>query len=282
VTALAALGGATATLGLLLVIIGLRGTAGEQTPSRRAGWRLSLAGLHRRNVVLLIVLPLVSWALTGWVVAVLFALVAALGLPRLLGGRRAAGARIERLQALADWTRRLGDVLAAGAGIEQAIESSGAGAPQAISTEVATLVARIRSRQPIERALRDFAEELDDPTGDLVAGALLLAVDRRGRGLARLLAALATSVDAEVAMRRSVEADRATPRTTARWVMYITVVVCGGLLVFDHAYVAPFGSPAGQVVLAIIGALLTVSFVWMHRLTDGNARERWLPDEART
>ena len=281
-TTLAALGGATATLGLLLVIIGLWGTAGEATSLRPAGWRLSLSGLHRRNVVMLIILPLVTWALTGWPVAVLFALVAAVGLPRLLGGRRAAGARIERLQALADWTRRLGDVLAAGAGIEQAIESSVAGAPQAISTEVATLVARIRSRQPIERALRDFADELDDTAGDLVAGALLLAVDRRGRGLARLLAALATSVDAEVAMRRSVEADRATPRTTARWVMYITLVVCGGLLIFDHAYVAPFGSPGGQVVLAVIGTLFAASFMWMHRLTDGNVGQRWLPEEVRT
>jgi Flp pilus assembly protein TadB len=281
-TALAALGGASAALGLLLVVVGVVGTADDVTSRRPRRRQLPLRGLDYRSLVRLIILPLLTWAVTGWPVAALLALVAAAGLPRMLGGRQAASVRIERLQALADWTRRLGDVLAAGAGIEQAIESSVGGAPPAISGEVATLVARIRARQPIDQALRDFADEMNDPTGDLVAGALLLAVDRRGRGLARLLAALATSVEAEVAMRRSVEADRATPRTTARWVIYITLAVCSGLLIFDRAYVSPFSSPGGQVVLAIIGALFTASFAWMHRLTNGNPGQRFLPEEART
>jgi hypothetical protein len=114
-----------------------------------------------------------------------------------------------------------------------------------------------------------------------VAAALLLAIDRRGRGLARLLAALATTVEAEVGMRRSVEADRATPRTTARWVVYITLAVCGGLVIFDREYVEPFGSPGGQVVLAVIGGLFAASFAWMHRLTTGGPARRFLPGETR-
>jgi Flp pilus assembly protein TadB len=281
-TALSALGGATAALGLLLVVVGLMGTP-DHPPTRRR-WRPTrrLRGLDNRSLGMLVGLPLVTLAVTGWPVAALFALVAAIGLPRMLVGRKAAGERIDRLQALADWTRRLGDVLASGSGIEQAIESSATGAPAPISREVARLVSRIRARQPVELALRGFADELADPTGDLVAAALLLAVDRRGRGLARLLAALASTVEAEVAMRRSVEADRATPRTTARWVLYITLTVCGGLFLFDRAYVEPFGSFGGQVMLAVIGALFAASFAWMHRLTSGTLGRRFLPEEART
>ena len=279
-TAVAALGGAVATLGLLLVVLGLVGSTGEEQQRSARRTAAQLRECDYRRLALLIALPTVALALTGWPVAALLALGAALGLPKMLGGHRSAGARIARLQGLADWTRRLGDVLAAGSGIEQAIESSLTGAPAPIAAQVATLVSKIRSRQPVDRALRDFADEIADPTGDLVAAALLLAVDRRGRGLARLLAALASTVEAEVAMRRSIEADRATPRTTARWVIYITLAVTGGLLLFDRTYVEPFGTPAGQVVLAVIGGLFAASFGWMHRLASGTHGRRFLAEQA--
>ena len=280
-TALSALAGATAAIGLTLIVVGFRGLPDRPAVRRRHFAKPAVGRLDYRRISLLVAVPLVTLALTGWPVAALLAVAAGLGLPKMLNGRRAAAARIDRLQALADWTRRLGDVLAAGSGIEQAIESSAGGAPAPISREVATLVSRIRARQPVDRALRDFADELADPTGDIVAAALLLAIDRRGRGLARLLAALATTVEAEVGMRRSVEADRATPRTTARWVVYITLAVCGGLVIFDREYVEPFGSPGGQVVLAVIGGLFAASFAWMHRLTTGGPARRFLPAETR-
>ncbi len=78
-------------------------------------------------------------------------------------------------------------------------------------------------------------------------------------------------------MRRAVEADRAAPRTTARWVTGITVTVALALFVLDRAYVAPFGTAAGQVVLGLIGALFTGAFAWMHRLTNPDPVPRFLP-----
>lgn len=276
-TGLSALAGATAALGMLLIAVGLVATPDPPgTRSRRGTW---WAG-HRvsgRRLGVLVAIPVAVLAVTGWPAAALIALVATAGAPRLLGGRRASETRIARLQALADWTRRLGDVLGAGAGIEQAIEASLPGAPAPIAGDVARLVARLRARHPVQAALRAFGDDLDDPTGDLVVAALLLAADRRGRGLARLLAALAATVEAEVAMRRGIEADRATPRTTARWVLYITLAVVAGLVLFDRTYVAPFGTPTGQVVLALIGALFTGAFAWMHRLTTGTPGQRFLP-----
>ena len=64
-------------------------------------------------------------------------------------------------------------------------------------------------------------------------------------------------------------------------VVYITLAVCGGLVIFDREYVEPFGSPGGQVVLAVIGGLFAASFAWMHRLTTGGPARRFLPGETR-
>ena len=52
-------------------------------------------------------------------------------LPRLFGSRREAARRLERLAALAEWTRRLASVLTAGAGLEQAIAATTHTAPGA-------------------------------------------------------------------------------------------------------------------------------------------------------
>ena len=72
-----------------------------------------------------------------------------------------------------------------------------------------------------------FADDLDDATGDLVAANLILGARRRGAGLASVLESLAESVADDVRARRAIEADRAKPRTTARWVTIITVVRAG-------------------------------------------------------
>ena len=269
VTALAALGGALAGLGVLLVVAGWTGRGlPERTGSvPRRSWRARLRRVPARGWRGWSAVPLLAWAVTGWPVAAVFALVVTAAVPRLLAERRAAAARIERLQGLADWTRRLADVLTAGAGLEQALVASLPGAPAPVAGDVARLVARLRARRPVEEALRAFGDDLADPTADLVVAALLLAATRRGRGLAKLLTGLAATVEEEVAMRRAVEADRATPRTTARWVAGITLAVTAALVLLDRAYVAPFATPAGQVALAVVAVLFAGAFWWMHRLS---------------
>jgi tight adherence protein B len=74
-------------------------------------------------------------------------------------------------------------------------------------------VSRLRARWSTEDALRAFADDLDDATGDVVAANLILGARRRGAGLASVLDALAESVAADVRARRR---DRGRPGQTAR------------------------------------------------------------------
>src|SRR3546814_7472471 len=69
--------------------------------------------------------------------------------------------------------------------------------------------------------------------------------------LAQVLESLAESVSADVRACRQIEADRAKPRATARWVTIISVGVLV-VLAISGTYVEPYRSPLGQVILVTL------------------------------
>lgn len=75
--------------------------------------------------------------------------------------------------------------------------------------------------------------------------------------------------------RRQVEADRAKPRSTARWVTLISVGVLV-ILAVSGTYVKPYQSPLGQVVLIGLLAAYVATLVWMKRMANGRAMPRFL------
>lgn len=267
-------------LGVFLAGAGWRGVAEPAFGDPRSAWgrsgvRRRLAGFDTRRVLVALGAGLVVLAVTGWVVAAAAAGVGALALPRLLSGRNAGQARIARLEGLEAWTRRLADVLSAHAGLEQALATSVRTPPAAISPELRALGAHLAAHWAVDDALRALAHDLDDQTADFVVSALLLASTRRGARLARALTGLADTVAEEVAMRRAVEADRAKPRTTARWITYITLgFVAVGMA--NRAYTAPFGTPLGQGVLAVAFGIFALGFGWTWRLAHAEPRGRLL------
>ena len=276
-TLLGALAGLLVAAGVLTVLAALTPTARKPRPlrswwSRRVRarttwqrWRWSVAG----------VVGLLAWLLTGWPVAGVVVVATIVGLPVLLATSQVAARDIARVEAVEDWTRRLADILVVGVGLEQAISTSQRTVPDPIRGEVSALTARLGARWPPEVALRAFADDLRDPTGDLVVAALILGHRRRGPGLARALTAVADSVAEEVAMRRRVEADRAKPRATARAVTLITLaVVAVGAL--NRTYLAPYGTPLGQLVLAGIAVAFIAALTWMRTLTLGRPQPRLL------
>lgn len=250
--------------GVLVVVAGFRGWAspahseGAPSTNRRRSTAMRVAAAA--------VAGLVIAAVTGWPALGAGTVGAVLGLPAILGADSRAAAQIDRVEAVEEWARRVADVLAIGVGLEQALTSAARTAPAAISGEAATLSARIAARMPTEEALRRFADELADPSADLVVAALILASRRRGPGVAAALTAIADSVGQEVAARRRVEADRAKPRATARAVTLITVLIVGAGL-FNRGYTAPYTTAVGQAVLAATLGFFAAALWWMHGMT---------------
>lgn len=270
-----ALAGALVGLGIVGVIVGLQPRPVVERPRRQRSRRL--AQLSRRTKMLAAAglgMGVIGWLVTGWVLAFVIAPAATVGIPYLL---TAPGARerIERLQAMEEWTRSLAGVLTVGVGLEQALVATLKSTPAPISGEVTRLVARLRARWATEAALRAFADELDDATGDLVAGNLILGSRRRGAGLAIVLQGLAESVAEDVRARRQVEADRAKPRATARWVTIISAAVLL-VLALTGDYVAPYASPMGQVILLILLTAYVATLIWMKRMAEGSPLPRLL------
>jgi len=223
-------------------------------------------------------LGLVGWLITGWILALVIAPVAVIGLPILLSPPPAA-TQIARLEAMEEWTRSLSGVLTVGISLEQALVATLRSTPAPIADEVHRLVTRLRVRWDTEKALRAFADELDDATGDLIAANLILGARRRGAGLASVLEGLAESVGADVRARRQVEADRAKPRATARWVTLISASVLV-VLALSGTYVEPYRTPVGQVLLVLLLSAYVATLVWMRRMAAGKPLPRFLETRA--
>lgn len=275
-----ALGGALIVAGVIGVIVGLVPSPEPLAAPRR---RSPLARLHlsRRSRLLLSAGLGVGAAvalLTGWVLAIVIMPVAFVGLPFLLSSSDGQD-RIARLEAMEEWIRSLSGVLTAGVGLEQALIATLRSAPPQLRPEVGRLVARLRARWSTEDALRALADELDDSTGDLIAANLILGARRRGSGLATVLESLAESVAADVRARRAIEADRAKPRTTARWVTIITVGVLV-VLSLTGDYVTPYKSGVGQLVVALMLSAYAGVLVWMRQMAVGRPLPRFMGGKA--
>jgi hypothetical protein len=78
-----------------------------------------------------------------------------------------------------------------------------------------------------------------------------------------------------VRARRQIEADRAKPRATARWVTLITVGVLA-VLALTGRYVEPYRTPLGQLLLLVLLALYVATLLWMRRMAAGQPLPRFL------
>jgi len=274
--------------GLLLVVLGLSprpapATKPYQAPSARNTRLGRLIGLHlpdraRRQRQALLVTALtagvIAWALTGFVLAVVLFPVAVLGLPVLLAAGPSTEA-ITRLDALEQWTRGLSGKLTVSGGIESAIVTSAPTAPEAVRGPVQLLAARLTAGWNTERAVRTFADDLDDATADVIAASLILFARDPGDGLVAVLDDLAETVAEEVRMRRMIETDRAKPRARVRWVTAIATGVT--ILGFASGYFAPYTSGVGQLVFLLLISLFVACLVGLRSLSSSTAAPRFLP-----
>jgi hypothetical protein len=275
--------GAVAGFGLALLIAALRAAPpAEQRPVRRspvARRRLdSRLGLLNLRLVLGVVFGVIVGLVTRWPVAAVFCAAGGFMLPSFLGGRDSRAREVARIEAIASWAEMLRDTLAGAGGLEQSIVASAGVAPEAIRPEVIRLAARLEHDR-LSVALRDFADDLDDPIGDLVVASLVLAADRSPKRLGNLLGTLADSARSEADMRLRVDAGRARTRTSVRVVTITTIVFTLGLVFLNRSYLEVYGTLLGQMVLLFIGLLYTVAFLWLARAARFKSSERFLTTE---
>lgn len=272
---------ATALIGVGVVagIAGFRPAPAPVVRRSKAHRRARLARSTKVKILAGTVIGFVAAALTGWIILIPLVPAALVGLPYLLGS--GGGDEIGRLDALDEWARSLAGVLGAGVSLEQAIMSTQATAPESLRSSIDSLVARLRSRMSTEQALRLWADEVNDTTADKMAVALISGARRRSVGLVAIMEDLAESVAEDVAARRLVQAERAKQTTVVRLVTLITVIVFGGFLILGGEYIAPYGTAAGQPILALLLAAYVGVLVWLRRMTRTQPLPRILGSELR-
>jgi Flp pilus assembly protein TadB len=277
VTIIVALGGALGAGGLALALYEVfwyRPRPG--IPPRPAPSSMSRA--TRRRALIAIVVGLVALLVSGWPVLGLAAAAAVMLLPRLKSAQ-ASRRRTAALEGLEQWARRLSDLLNASRGLEDALEVSARSAPDVIAGPVTALAHGLAARSGSDAALRAFADEIDDPAGDRIVAALIIATGRRGGAVGGVLRALAEQLARDVATRRDIDAERAEHRTTLKWIVGIVIgftVFC----VLNRSFSAPFGSALGQLVLAVITLIYIAGLSWLHRLGNIDAPARFLIGQA--
>lgn len=215
-------------------------------------------------------------AFTGWIVPALVVAVAAGLAARAWQQRdRRRVDDVERTEALASWIENLRDVLIAGDQPIGAIAATVSTCPAPIRPQVRRLAAGL-GRQAPDVVLRRFADDIDDPLGDLVAAGLLIAVERGAR-TAAVLTSLAQQARQLADRRRLVEAERA---PVQREVVMLTVIMgslVAALFIFARAdYLEPYDTSAGQLFLGTVLAAYLLLLARVRQLAHYPRPHRFL------
>lgn len=272
---LAVLLGGLVGVGLFAIVLAFVGLP-ERKRGRPTRRRRPRAADRTKRIVIGVVAGGLTLLLTRWAVAMLAIGLLAAFWDRIAGGDALERVGIARLEAMASWTESLRDTIAGAVGLEQAIPATAVTAGMAIRPSLNLLVDRLRIREPLPDALMSFAEDIDDPSADVICSALVLNSRLRGPGLRDVLTALAVSAREELDMRRRIEASRKSIRRSVKIVLIIVLGVMGLLAVLNRTYVQPYSTLLGQLVLLIVVALLAAGLMWLRSLAAPRHTERFL------
>lgn len=268
--------GAVSGTGFVLLLAGLSGRAALGTAS---GAGRSMIGTRVDRLAARVGLGLVAFiatiAVTGWPVAAVSAGGVGMWLPSITWRSRGHREELDVIDGIATWTEQLRDTISAANGLEHAIVASAALAPRALAPAAARLASRAEFNR-LDAGLREFARTLDTPLADFVVVALITAENHQAREVGTLLGQLSACARDEAAMRRRIWVGRARSRSAVRIIAVVVVVFTAGLLTFDDAYLAPYSTMTGQLVLAAVIGLFGVSFLAMERMGRLDVPERFI------
>jgi hypothetical protein len=265
--------GVALPFGALLIVTGLLPGRAEAEPVVRM--RVDVRRLGGRALVAVMV-AVVVLAATQWVLPALVCGAMGWWVTGLIADRDRRGpGELERVEALATWTEQLRDVLMAGDQPIGAIQATVATCPEPVRPQVRALASRL-GRQPEQVVLRQFADDLDDPTADLIAAGLLVALTKGGRA-ERVLSSLAQQARHQAERRKLLEAEREPARREVWWVTgLMTAQLVGGLVFARSSYLAPYRTLGGQVVLCVLLGAFLALIVYVQRLSRFTRPARFL------
>ena len=263
-------------IGLTLLIVGIIGFPRRPKDATGGPGNAALIQRYGQRAVIALAVGLLVGLASQWPVLGLGAIVLTFFWRELFGGAGAEKLAMRRVEALAMWTESLRDTIAGAVGLEQAIPATTRAADPALREPLNAMLDRLRGRMPLPEALQHFADDINDSSADLVIAALILNSKLRGPGLRDVLTALGRSAREEVDMRQRIIAQRA---GTRRSVQIIVGVVVGFVLLmalFNRGFVRPYGTPLGELVLAVVLGLFGFGFWWLRRLAMTEPPSRFL------
>lgn len=196
--------------------------------------------------------------------------------PMIFGAAAESRRNIERLEALALWTESLRDQIASYSGLLEALRVTSARPPAAISREMGEFNAYLAMRMPLEDALRLLAQDINDVTADRTISALILASRSQGKQLSTVMSALALTARRQVEDRRAIQVEHQKINRSTQIIMIVTVLVFGGLAVFNDEWSSAFRDVTGQIVLAVAVASFVAGFAVLRQLARWKQPPRFL------
>ena len=213
--------------------------------------------------------------LTGWPVAGVLGAIGGFAAPTIVGAKASRGREIDEMQAIATWVEMVRDTVGAASGLAETLKATAVTAPAGLQAHVRRLAARAE-REPLPEALIKFAKEANHAIADTVAITLVLATTSQVGSVQESLAELAENTRQEVSMRLRIEASRARQFTSARFIAGVVAVFSIGMVALSRAYLAPFDTASGQVVLTVIGGLFIGSGIALVRMSSFDSPPRIL------
>lgn len=260
---IALLAGAGLAAGAVCIVSAFSPPAPTSNYRRRWAWRERLSQRSRRRLLLGFACGLAGWLISGIPLMILLLPAAILGVPRLLA-RPVDAANSGMIEALETWTRTLNSLVGTGAPIDVAIGKSVSSTPEVLAPIVARLHARLAARQSMDTAARLFAREVGDPLGDMVASTLIIGWHNSAGGVGPALSGLSQTMSERVELRRQIDAEATEPRTVATF-MTVMVLALAAFGLTNPTISAAYGTPGGQVVLAVLSIAFVGLLVMMRR-----------------
>jgi Flp pilus assembly protein TadB len=263
------LSGSIGGLGLLVTRAGLRG---QRLSSMT---RVGKDSTSLKSCAIGAGIAVATFLLTGWILVAGASGLATCLIIVMSAKRGTSRMNEEVAEAIALWTEQLRDTLAAAHGLQQTLLATSVHAPEKIAPQVQRLAAKL-PYSPVGQSLREFAAEVDHSSADFVAAALIAATEHEARDVGALLGHLARCSREEARMHQRIWVGRSRTRAAVRIISLTVIGFVGALFLLNRDYLAPYGSPSGQVVLAGIVGVFALALVLLHSGSRVQVPERFL------